>query len=82
MAYKNHLHNPHCHFKLLDSNIYTMWYIQWKRPLNSWSHKAPVFYDTFNLKQNNTYEVTAAVAVLGNSSIVISCFPKQHIEFQ
>jgi len=29
LAYKNHLHNPHCHFKLLDSNsnnIYTMRY--------------------------------------------------------
>ena len=79
MAYKNHLHNPHGHFKLLDSNIYTMRY---SGRDHSWSYEAPVFYDTFNLKQNNTYEVTAVIAVLGNSSIAISCLPKQYIGFQ
>ena len=82
MAYKNHLHNPHCHFKLLVTVTFTQCGAYSGRDL-SWSHEATVFYDTFNLKQNNTYEVTAAIwAVLGNSSIEISCLPKQHNEFQ
>jgi len=47
----------------------------------SWSNEAPVFYDTFNLKQNNTYEVTAAIAVLVNSSIAIPVFQSNILNF-